>query len=115
MYVHVEALVPIRVQSLLDHARCARLLAIDGRHGERVREACVAVSTPPPQRGGERTEHISFVEAVGSDNLELLAGRQKLGGPGPRSDVLVTRKLGWPAASMVGGQACERKARKEEE
>jgi len=40
--VHVEALVPVRVQRLLDDARGARLLAIDRGHGEGVREACIA-------------------------------------------------------------------------
>jgi hypothetical protein len=38
--VHVEALVPVGVQRLLDDARGARLLAIDRGHGEGVRKAC---------------------------------------------------------------------------
>jgi hypothetical protein len=38
--VHVEALVPVGVQRLLDDARGARLLAIDRGHGEGVRETC---------------------------------------------------------------------------
>lgn len=37
--VHVEALIPVGVQRLLDHTRSARLLAIDRGHGEGVREA----------------------------------------------------------------------------
>lgn len=38
--VHVEALVPVGVQRLLDDARGARLLAIDRGHGEGVRKSC---------------------------------------------------------------------------
>ena len=40
--VHVEALVPIGVQRLLDDARGARLLAIDGGYGEGVGKSCGA-------------------------------------------------------------------------
>ena len=39
---HVEALVPVGVQRLLDNARGARLLAIDRGHGEGIGEACIA-------------------------------------------------------------------------
>ena len=38
--VHVEALVPVGVQRLLDNARRPRLFAIDCGHGEGIREAC---------------------------------------------------------------------------
>jgi hypothetical protein len=41
--VHVEALVPVGVQRLLNDARGARLLAIDRGHGEGIREAYTAV------------------------------------------------------------------------
>jgi hypothetical protein len=38
--VHVEALVPVGVQRLLDDARGARLLAIDGGYSEGVGKSC---------------------------------------------------------------------------
>lgn len=38
---HIEALVPIRIERLLDDARGARLLAIDGGYGKGVRETYV--------------------------------------------------------------------------
>lgn len=38
--VHVEALIPVGVQRLLDDARGARLLAIDGGYGEGVGKSC---------------------------------------------------------------------------
>ena len=67
--VHVEALVPVGVQRLLDDAGRARLLAIDRGHGEGVRESCAA-----PVSGMSRsitaaapTEHIALVEAVGGN------------------------------------------------
>lgn len=38
--VHVEALVPIWVQRLLDYDRCLRLLPVDGRDSERIGKPC---------------------------------------------------------------------------
>jgi hypothetical protein len=37
--IHVKGLVPVRVESLLDHARRVRLLSVDGDNGEGVRQA----------------------------------------------------------------------------
>lgn len=82
--VHVEALIPVGVQRLLDYARRARLLAIDGGHGEGIRESCTAVSKVPHQRRGRPTEHITLVEAIGSDNCTLLAGVLGLRGAGSK-------------------------------
>jgi hypothetical protein len=84
--VHVEALVPVGVQRLLDDAGRARLLAIDRGHGEGVRESCAA-----PVSGMSRsltaaapTEHIALVEAIGGNNyavsvplLELRAAHRR--------------------------------------
>lgn len=53
--VHVEALVPVGVQRLLDHARGARLFAADGGNGEGVREAWGHVSSW--RRGGGSGTH----------------------------------------------------------
>lgn len=36
---HIETLVPVRVERLLDYSSCFGLLTIDGGHRERVRES----------------------------------------------------------------------------
>ena len=72
--VHVETLVPVGVQRLLDDARGARLLAIDRGHGEGIREACSAcVSVVSVWTIRVRTEDIALVEAIGGNNWALLA------------------------------------------
>ena len=49
---HVEALVPVRVESFLHYARSVCLLGIDGDDSERVRE----------------TEDLALGETIGSDD-----------------------------------------------
>lgn len=78
--VHIEALVPVGVQRLLDDARGARLLAIDRGHSEGIREACSAcVSVGSVRReegvarGQVRTEDIALVEAIGGNDCIVLA------------------------------------------
>jgi len=58
VHFHVEALVPVGVQRLLDDARGARLLAIDRGHGEGVR----------------KSEHIALVEPIGGDDGDAQVG-----------------------------------------
>lgn len=56
----------------------------------------------------QRTEQIALVEAIGSDNCWLSAGpfeAQRGNGDGV-VDALVTRRLGWPAASMLADGFC---------
>jgi hypothetical protein len=74
-HIHIEALIPVRIQRLLDHASGACLLAIHRCNGERVRESCVVC-----QRGScegclarAYTEDIAFVEAISSNDCSLLA------------------------------------------
>ena len=72
--VHVETLVPVGVQRLLDDARGARLLAIDRSHGKGIRETCSAcVSVVSVWTVEVRTEDIALVEAIGGNNCALLA------------------------------------------
>lgn len=127
--VHVKALVPVGVQRLLDDARGARLLAVDCGHGEGVREACgacVSGASAGARAGQVRTEDIALVEAIGGDDCVVLAvdlrvcvqhcarrraassEKREARGAGAEvlgaevlGDALVTRRLGWPAASMV--------------
>jgi hypothetical protein len=71
--VHVEALVPVGVQRLLDDARGARLLAIDRGHGEGIGEACIACISgmSPDLSEGAPTEDIALIETIGRDNCTV--------------------------------------------
>ena len=40
VHIHVKALIPVGIQSLLDDSGRARLLTTNGRDGEGVRESC---------------------------------------------------------------------------
>ena len=70
--VHVEALVPVGVQRLLDDARGARLLAIDGSNGEGVGKSCWTsmsdATLDVSWSGSIRTKHIALVEAIGGND-----------------------------------------------
>jgi len=69
---HVKALVPVRVQSLLDHTSRSGLLATDSRHGERVGEACNQIVSVPvsgiPLREPPLTKDISLVQAISGND-----------------------------------------------
>jgi hypothetical protein len=78
--VHVEALVPVGVERLLDHARRARLLAIDRGHGEGIRETWKRMSGYSLVQHRGRTEHIALVQAVGGNDCTLLVGVWELCG-----------------------------------
>lgn len=58
VHSHVEALVPIGVQRLLDDARGARLLAIDGGYGE----------------GVGKSKHIALVESISGNDGDAQVG-----------------------------------------
>lgn len=67
--LHVKALVPVWVQSLLDHARRPGLLSVDRGDGKRIRKACrLLAELSSSELPRERTEDISFVQAIGSDD-----------------------------------------------
>lgn len=67
--LHVEALVPVWVQSLLDHTRRPGLLSIDRGDGKRIWKACdLLVGLASSLLPEARTEDISFVQAISRDN-----------------------------------------------
>lgn len=67
--LHVETLVPVRVQSLLDHARRSSLLSIDSGDRKGIWKACSLLAELfSSQLPEERTEDISLVQAISRDN-----------------------------------------------
>lgn len=102
--VHVEALIPVGVERLLDDACRLCLLAIDGGYGEGIGKSCRAASVhvggTSGRGGGALTEDISLVKAVGGDDWILSVRKSAL----YRSDSrysLVTRRLGWAGRSAM--------------
>ena len=73
---HVKALVPIRVERLLDHARGSRLLAADSRDRKWVRKSyimCKPAVHIPDRRSVPHTEDIALVQSIRRNDCRLLA------------------------------------------
>lgn len=70
--VHVKALIPVWIERLLDDACRLCLFTIDGGYGERIGESCRTASVDASQHeraaGGELTEDVSLVQAIGGDD-----------------------------------------------
>lgn len=62
-YVHIKALIPVRVERLLYYARSPSLLAVDRGDGERVGKSCKDVKRPleGSNGSGKFTEDIPLV------------------------------------------------------
>ena len=103
--VHVETLVPVGVQRLLDDARGARLLAIDRGHGEGIREACracVSAVSVLGTQGQVRTEDIALVEAIGGNDCRLLALTCSQESTAPAQERMVGGRTGDAQVGLAG-------------